>query len=100
MPGKGVYAARARLEDEALPAVANIGVRPTFGAAAGGASASRTCIEAHIMAPGLHDALYGRTLTLELVSRLRDEIAFPGPEELAKQIRRDIARARELLAAE
>jgi len=99
LPRNGVYAARARLEDEALPAVANIGVRPTFAGAAHGHSASPTCVEAHIIDASPPDAPYGRTLTLDVVGRLRDETAFPSPEALAQQIRRDIARAREMLSA-
>jgi riboflavin kinase/FMN adenylyltransferase len=94
LPPDGVYAARARLHDAALPAVINIGFRPTFAAA--GAEPQSPCIEAHLIDADTGE-LYGRTITLDLVSRLRRERRFPNPEALVEQIRRDIAQAREVL---
>lgn len=94
-PPQGVYAVRARLESaqgrarRAWPAVMNLGTRPTFG---GGA----VWCEVHVLgAPG---PLLGRTLSLELIQRLRGERCFPSIAALQRQIRRDIAKARQALA--
>jgi riboflavin kinase/FMN adenylyltransferase len=95
LPPDGVYAARARLDDAALPAVINIGFRPTFAGA--GQRAQSSCIEAHLIDADTGE-LYGRTITLDLISRLRQEKRFPNPEALVEQIRRDVAQAREVLA--
>jgi len=97
LPPDGVYAARARFDDATLPApaVVNIGFRPTFAPA--GREAQGGCIEAHLIDADTGE-LYGRTITLDFVSRLREERRFPNPETLVEQIRRDIARARKVLA--
>jgi len=95
LPPDGVYAVRARIEgaQTALPAVANIGVRPTFGGSPGD-----RCVEAHIIDSDAQGDLYGREVTLDVVGRLREERRFPDAEALGRQIEQDIARAREVLA--
>ena len=111
LPPDGVYAVRARVEgaQAGLPAVgaptavANIGVRPTFGGSRGD-----RCVEAHIIDSDAHgdpsagsgQALYGREVTLDVVGRLREERRFPDAEALAAQIQRDIKQAREMLSGE
>lgn len=81
---------------EAMPAVMNIGVRPTFAGARRRRAPGDRCVEAHIMGAEPGD-LYGRRLRLDVVGRLREEERFPSPRALAEQIRRDIARAQEML---
>ena len=44
--------------------------------------------------------LYGRTLDLRFIDRIRDEIRFPTPAALVDQIGRDVSRAREILGRE
>jgi riboflavin kinase/FMN adenylyltransferase len=41
--------------------------------------------------------LYDRTLRIQFVSRLRDEIAFDSPDDLVAQIKRDVEDARTVL---
>jgi riboflavin kinase/FMN adenylyltransferase len=84
-----VYAVRARVDERSLPAVLNIGVRPTFGVL-------RRTVEAHVL--DFDGDLYGRWLSLELVERLRGEQRFPGIDALRAAIAADVARAREVLA--
>jgi riboflavin kinase/FMN adenylyltransferase len=119
LPPNGVYAVWAHLEGDAAPspAVVNIGVRPTFAAAGqrhvaqapppvnrsdtpGGGCATMPCVEAHLLDADAATDLYDRQLTLEVVSRLRDERAFENPQALAQQIQKDIARARRILSRE
>ncbi|HEY8002148.1 MAG TPA: bifunctional riboflavin kinase/FAD synthetase [Solirubrobacterales bacterium] len=85
-PGHGVYAAFA----DGIPAAVNVGVRPTFETGRG------VLIESYLLD---HDAdLYGRTLRIAFIARLRGEKRFPGVEELVAQMHRDVEAARELCA--
>jgi riboflavin kinase/FMN adenylyltransferase len=90
LPADGVYACWATPEGEApVPAVVNIGWRPTFG------GTSRT-VEAHLLVDGAPD-LYGRRLRLGFVARIRGEERFDGPEALVARIGDDVATAERLL---
>ena len=90
LPSHGVYATRCRVSTgEWVPAVANLGRRPTFGG-------TRPSMEAHLIE--FDGDLYGTRLRLEFQARLRDEQRFPGPEALVEQIRQDVARASGLVA--
>lgn len=72
-------------------AAVSIGVRPTFG------DELEPLLEAHIL--DFDGDLYGQEISVELVSRLRDEVKFDGLESLVAQIEADIAAIRELAAA-
>jgi riboflavin kinase/FMN adenylyltransferase len=84
-PGDGVYAARARHGEAAWPAAVNVGPNPTFGENA-------RKVEAHLI--GFSGDLYGQTLALDFVRRLRDTRPFGGVGELVEQLRRDVEAAR------
>ena len=88
LPEDGVYATLAHVSDKVHQSVTNIGVKPTFGKGA------RT-VEVHIL--GFTGDLYGQKLTIELVERLRAEMKFAGPEELAAQIKKDVEQAMSIL---
>lgn len=88
LPADGVYACRVYLNGEALPAVTNVGTRPTFGG-------TRRTVEAHLL--DWSGNLYGEHLRLEFLHHLRGEQKFNGIDELVAQIGRDATRARELL---
>ena len=96
IPALGVYAVWACLGDgvcpqgPCYPAVANVGVHPSFGAS------REPLLEVHLM--DYEGDLYDRTLGIGFIERLRPEMTFPSKEALAAQIRQDIARARRLLA--
>ncbi len=87
-PALGVYAGWAVLPDGVRRRAAiNVGTNPTFT----GPNAP-VSVEAHLLD---HDGdLYGATLRLELVRRLRAEKKFDGVEALIAQIRADIEAAR------
>ena len=88
LPPAGVYATLATIDGVVHPAVTNIGTRPTFGAADG------TVVETHVF--GLDRDLYGRSLRLAFVQRLRDERAFPDANALREQIEADARAAQRL----
>ncbi len=89
LPGRGVYAAYATVGDQTHPAAVNIGVRPTFG---GGGLA----LEAHVI--DVEIELYGKTLELAFVERLRSERRFPDVAALHEQVAADLATARRVLS--
>jgi riboflavin kinase/FMN adenylyltransferase len=90
LPANGVYACYAHLGAERLAAVTNIGSRPTFGGA-------EVRVEAHLL--DFDRDIYGQTLALDFVARLRGEQRFSGVDALIAQISADVAAGRQLLAA-
>ncbi|MFA5375401.1 MAG: bifunctional riboflavin kinase/FAD synthetase [Dehalococcoidia bacterium] len=88
LPADGVYVAYAIIDSHRYKAVLNIGVRPTF-------RGEHRIIEVHII--DFSSNIYGQDLTIELVDRLRDEMKFPGPEELKAQLSKDVELAKVLL---
>ncbi|MBM3294043.1 MAG: riboflavin biosynthesis protein RibF [Candidatus Aminicenantes bacterium] len=82
---QGVYLTSLRLGGADRPSVTNVGLRPTFGP-------SRPAIETHIL--DWEGDLYGASVGLAFLVKLREERVFSGPEALAAQIRRDIEAAR------
>jgi riboflavin kinase/FMN adenylyltransferase len=83
-PGHGVYAAFAR--DRA--AAVNVGVRPTFDTGRG------LLVEAYLI--DFDGDLYGQTLRIAFLERLRGERRFESAEALVKQMRLDVERARDI----
>lgn len=90
LPANGVYATWAWVEGQKHPSVTNVGLRPTF---TGGEALPR--MEAHLL--NYSGDLYGKTLKLEFVERLRGEQKFPSVEALVAQIRLDSEQARRIL---
>ena len=91
VPGFGIYATWAHTESGKYMASTSIGVRPTFE------GEGRT-IEAYLL--DFDDDLYGQTIRLEFVDRLRGEKKFDGIESLVAQIGRDVEQTRELLGSQ
>jgi riboflavin kinase/FMN adenylyltransferase len=92
LPADGIYAARARLPGEraaCYPAVVSLGVRPQFG---GGRP---RLLEVFLLDAAID--LYGLSLAVELVARLREERRFPDVEALKVQMARDVTLARAVL---
>ena len=86
IPASGVYAVWAILGTERMPAMMNIGTRPTF-------DGTTQTLEVHIL-DKVGD-VYGRDLTVEFVSRLRSERRFDSREALVEQLKADRAEAME-----
>jgi riboflavin kinase / FMN adenylyltransferase len=86
-PGHGIYACLAG----GHPAAVSIGVRPTFTTGRG------ELIEAYLL--DFEGDLYGTELRLDFLHRLRGERRFESSAALVEQMRHDVARTRELVAA-
>jgi len=82
---RGVFATRLIQAGRAWPSVTNIGLRPTFGSAG-------LTVETHVL-DGSPD-LYGASVRLAFLRRLREERTFAGADALSARIRRDTAAAR------
>ncbi len=90
VPQNGVYAVWVELDGIIRPGVANIGKNPTFGE-------FDMSVEAHIL--DFKGKIYGESIRVHFVQRIRSEKKFSGPDELAVRIREDIGLARMILAA-
>jgi riboflavin kinase/FMN adenylyltransferase len=88
MPPHGVYATTARVGEIVFASITNIGTRPTVD------QSGRTVIETHVF--DLDKDLYGSTVRVGFVQRLRDERAFESLDLLRAQIDADCRRARVL----
>jgi riboflavin kinase/FMN adenylyltransferase len=80
IPKNGVYVVKVRVSGEWFGGMMNIGVRPTFG------EDERT-LEVHIF--DFKKEIYGETIQVRFVDRIRDEKKFKGVEELTKQLGKD-----------
>lgn len=92
LPPNGVYAARAVVAGQKWPGMVNLGVRPTV---ASGKPVRR--LELHVL--DFEGDLYGQSIEVLFVKKLRDEQRFASTDELRAQIARDEAEARAILAA-
>jgi riboflavin kinase/FMN adenylyltransferase len=84
VPSNGVYITEVSVLASRRPAVTNVGVRPTFGGKV-------VHVETHLL--HFDGDLYAETMEVRFLVRLREEMQFPGPIELADQVARDRAAA-------
>lgn len=88
LPPEGVYAVLVHTPRGPFGGMMNLGSRPTFGDAT-------VTLEAHLFDADLE--LYGATVKIEFVARLRDVRRFPSPDALVAQLRTDESHARRAL---
>jgi riboflavin kinase/FMN adenylyltransferase len=89
VPQTGVYAVRVIWRDASLNGVANVGYNPTFGNDA-------LSVEAHLF--DFQTDLYGDTIRVEFVRKIRDERKFESVDALIAQIAQDAEQARAIHA--
>lgn len=89
LPPNGVYATLATLSNgERYAAATNVGVRPTV-------DGHTLTIEAHLL--DFAGDLYGQTIQLAFIERVRSEMKFSGLEALKAQIATDVVNIRNSL---
>jgi len=88
VPARGVYAVIVELDGQRYQGVLNIGYNPTF-------ADEKRSVEVHLL--DFDGNIYGMTLEVLFIERIRDEVKFDGPDKLVAQIRQDIDRARIIL---
>ncbi|MBK8040370.1 MAG: bifunctional riboflavin kinase/FAD synthetase [Verrucomicrobiaceae bacterium] len=89
LPPLGVYAVQARLGDAWLPAVANLGKRPTV------AENAEPNLEVHLL--DWSGDCYTQDMEVRFIQLLRGEMKFDGLEALKAQIAKDVGTARQVL---
>ncbi len=85
IPQTGVYAVRVTWREQPYDGVANVGYNPTFGNDA-------LSVEAHLF--DFQADLYGETIRVAFVEKIRDERKFASVDELVSQISQDAKQAR------
>mgnify|MGYP001175992326 FL=1 len=81
IPANGVYFIRGRINSINLYGMCNLGFRPTF-------DEIDFVMEVHFFKGKVND-IYGKTITVEFLERVRDEKKFSNPKELIKQLEKD-----------
>ncbi|MDY6855532.1 MAG: bifunctional riboflavin kinase/FAD synthetase [Thermodesulfobacteriota bacterium] len=90
IPKPGIYVTYVLYRGEQYQGVVNIGFNPTF-------KDKTLSVEAHIF--DFNRDIYDEEIRLSFVDRLRDEKIFNGPDELVKQIDKDVKRAKEIFCS-
>lgn len=86
LPPNGVYYSYVRINGSKLPAITNIGTKPTVS------SASQRGVETYIY--DFDEDVYGKYIDVYLLKRKRAEMRFDGVEELKAQMVADIEEGR------
>lgn len=76
----GVYCSRAVIDGKIYGAMTNLGCRPSV-------DGQSRLLETHIF--DFHGDIYGKTIEVRLLSKIRDEKRFDSIEELRRQLERD-----------
>jgi riboflavin kinase / FMN adenylyltransferase len=90
VPQDGIYFAQVDIDGTTYYAMVSIGVRPTFFE-----QGLRT-VEVHLL--DFDQDIYGKTLSVQFLRRLREERKFDGAQQLIEQMRLDEQRSRQLEA--
>jgi riboflavin kinase/FMN adenylyltransferase len=86
----GILAVRVYgIEEVPLDGVASLGTRPTVNGV-------EPLLEVHVF--DFSGDLYGRTIEVEFIAKLRDEVKFESLESMTVQMKLDAAQARDLLS--
>lgn len=88
VPGEGVYAGVAEVENTRYAAAISIGTTPTF-------DGTTQQVEAHLLDCGLD--LYQRAIRLEFWKHLRSQQRFDCPDALKSQIAQDVENVRSII---
>ena len=80
LPANGVYVAMTRLEGCWYKSMVNIGTRPTL-------NLHKVVVEVFLI--GLDSEIYGKTLSVHFLNRIRSEVRFPSLSELKQQLNMD-----------
>ena len=87
LPPPGIYSVRIILDKKEYPGVCYIGSSPTFFG-----KNKKQSIEAHIF--NFKKNIYGRDLEIQFIRKIRDESRFSSPQNLVKQVKKDIIKAK------
>ncbi len=86
VPQNGVYIVQCKVQKEVVFGVMNIGTKPTIE------STSNISMEVHLL--DFDAEIYGETIVVEFLQKIRNERKFDNLEALKKQIKMDVTQAR------
>lgn len=87
VPVMGIFVVRVHgLHDRSLPGVASVGYRPTF-------HGKQIVLEVFLF--DFNEVIYGRKITVEFLSKIRDELHFDSVPELIEQMKNDVKIAKQ-----
>lgn len=92
IPADGVYAVKVLIDGLVLNGMLNIGYRPTIN------KGQHKTIEVNIF--DFDSSIYGSTISIQFVSRIRNEMKFDGIEALKKQLEQDKNATRQILSSD
>jgi len=87
IPAMGVYAGRTYVDGRSHWSAIHIGPNPTFGE-------SHRKVESHLL--NFEGSIYGKSIEVDFVSRLRDIRQFESAELLVQQLKSDVDSTREI----
>ena len=90
VPGNGIYVCWVTVDDKRYMAATNIGTRPTFGD-------NERIIETFIL--DFDADIYGNSIKIEFIQRLRDELPFQTTQALIDQMNIDVSDTRKILGS-
>ncbi len=89
LPLHGVFAVEVRVQAKTIQGLANIGIRPTV-------DGTRNSLEVHLL--DFDESIYGASMQVFFLHKLRDEVKFTQIQELIHQIHQDITATRAFFA--
>ncbi len=90
IPKVGIYAVTAHISGQTYKGMASIGYNPTFEN-----EHTKPSIEVHVF--DLNENLYGKTIQVDFLAYLRDEVAYQGVDQLIEQLKLDEVDAKKVL---
>ena len=84
-PKKGVYIVKVIIDGKKYSGIANFGRRPTFGG-------KKVLLEVNIF--DFNDEIYGKELTIEFLTFIREEIEFANFDKLKEQVNKAVQSAK------
>lgn len=87
LPKEGVYFVKVKGESLEVKGMANLGIIPTF-------DIDKSSLEVHLI--DFKGDLYGQTVMVEFIHRLRDIVRFDSVEALQRQLQIDLDQCRQL----
>ena len=90
IPKYGVYAVKAKIDNNLFDGIMNIGTRPTLNNIS-----NELRLEVHLF--NFNESIYGKHIQVDLIDTIRDEIKFNDIETLKRQIAIDCEKAKKIL---
>jgi riboflavin kinase / FMN adenylyltransferase len=90
-PPSGIYAVRVLIDNARMKGICYIGTRSTFYRGLGAFA-----IEVHIF--NFNKNIYNKFIEVQFIKKIRNDRSFASSSKLILQIKRDISKAREILA--